>query len=48
MLEHLGEIDAAARLLQAVEKVTAAGVVTPDLGGRSTTRDVTSSVCDAL
>lgn len=48
MLEHLGEIDAAARLLQAVEKVTAAGVVTPDLGGRSTTRDVTSAVCDAL
>jgi tartrate dehydrogenase/decarboxylase / D-malate dehydrogenase len=48
MLEHLGEIDAAARLLQSVEKVTAAGVVTPDLGGRSTTRDVTSSVCDAL
>jgi tartrate dehydrogenase/decarboxylase/D-malate dehydrogenase len=48
MLEHLGEIDAAARLLQSVEKVTAAGVVTPDLGGRSTTRDVTSAVCDAL
>ena len=33
MLEHLGEIDAAARLLQSLEKVTAAGVVTPDLGG---------------
>jgi tartrate dehydrogenase/decarboxylase/D-malate dehydrogenase len=48
MLEHLGETDAAVRLLQSVEKVTAAGVVTPDLGGRSTTCDVTSSVCDAL
>jgi len=48
MLEHLGEKEAAARLLRAVGKVTAAGILTPDLGGRSTTRDVAAAVCDAL
>lgn len=48
MLEHLGEKDAASRLIQAVECVTASAVLTPDLGGKSTTRDVASSVCEAL
>jgi tartrate dehydrogenase/decarboxylase/D-malate dehydrogenase len=48
MLEHLGEHDAAARLMQAVERVTAAGVLTPDLGGKATTSEVTEAVCDAL
>src|SRR4030095_16561934 len=44
MLEHLGEIDAAARLLQAVESVTASGLYTPDLGRKATTREVTAAV----
>ncbi|MBO1078275.1 tartrate dehydrogenase [Roseomonas haemaphysalidis] len=48
MLEHLGEPDAATRLMAAVERVTAAGVLTPDLGGRATTREVTEAVCDAI
>ncbi len=48
MLEHLGEKDAALRLMQAVEQVTASGLHTPDLGGKATTRDVTSAVCDAI
>jgi tartrate dehydrogenase/decarboxylase / D-malate dehydrogenase len=48
MLEHLGETDAAVRLMEAVEKVTAAGILTPDLNGRSTTCDVAAAVCDAL
>jgi tartrate dehydrogenase/decarboxylase/D-malate dehydrogenase len=48
MLEHLGEKDAASRLIQAVECVTASAVLTPDLGGKATTRDVASSVCEAL
>ena len=48
MLEHLGEPDAAARLMTAVERVTAAGLLTPDLGGRATTREVTEAVCDAI
>lgn len=48
MLEHLGEPEAAARLMAAVERVTAAGVLTPDLGGRATTREVTEAVCEAI
>jgi len=48
MLEHLGERDAAARLMQAVEKVTAAGILTPDLNDHSTTRDVAAAMCDSL
>jgi tartrate dehydrogenase/decarboxylase/D-malate dehydrogenase len=48
MLEHLGEQDAALRLMQAVERVSASGVLTPDLGGKATTREVTAAVCDAL
>src|SRR5580698_1958493 len=48
MLEHLGEKDASLRLMQAVERVTASGLHTPDLGGKATTREVTSAVCDAI
>ncbi len=49
MLEHLGEADATARLLEAIERVTSAGdVVTPDLGGSATTEQVTDAVCEAL
>ena len=48
MLEHLGEKDAALRLMRAVERVTASGLLTPDLGGKATTREVTSAVCDAI
>ena len=48
MLEHLGEHDAAARLMSAVEKVTARRILTPDLGGEATTELVTEAVCDQL
>jgi tartrate dehydrogenase/decarboxylase/D-malate dehydrogenase len=48
MLEHLGEKDAAHQLMQAVERVTASGIHTPDLGGIATTREVTAAVCDAI
>ncbi|PWS36629.1 tartrate dehydrogenase [Falsiroseomonas bella] len=49
MLEHLGEGDAARRLMRAVEAVTARGeVLTPDLGGRATTAEVTDAVIAAL
>ena len=49
MLEHLGEKEAAARLMQAIERVTGAGVAfTADLGGKATTKQVTEAVCDAL
>jgi len=48
MLEHLGQADAGARLMKAVEKVTASGVHTPDLGGTAKTADVTRAVIAAL
>ncbi len=48
MLEHLGEREAAARLMQAVERVTAAGILTPDVGGTANTKDVTQAVCEAI
>ncbi len=49
MLEHLGEAPAAARLMTAVESVTADPALhTPDLGGRATTREVTDAVIGAL
>ncbi|MEQ8667050.1 MAG: tartrate dehydrogenase [Rhodospirillales bacterium] len=44
MLEHLGETAAAGRLMRAVDKVCEAGILTPDVGGRATTRDVTDAV----
>jgi tartrate dehydrogenase/decarboxylase/D-malate dehydrogenase len=45
MLEHLGENDAADRLMRAVEAVTSEGVLTPDIGGTATTQEVTVAVC---
>jgi tartrate dehydrogenase/decarboxylase / D-malate dehydrogenase len=48
MLEHLGEKDAAARLMRAIEQVTAAGILTPDVGGKATTRQVTDAMVDAI
>jgi len=48
MLEHLGERNAAERLMQAIERVTESGLHTPDLGGKATTREVTKAVCDAV
>jgi tartrate dehydrogenase/decarboxylase/D-malate dehydrogenase len=48
MLDHLGEPQAAARLMAAVEKVAESGIVTPDIGGSATTQEVTDAVCDAI
>ncbi|PJF09370.1 tartrate dehydrogenase [Pseudorhodobacter sp. MZDSW-24AT] len=48
MLEHLGEPAAAKRLMRAVEKVCADGVMTPDVGGSANTREVTEAVCEAI
>jgi len=49
MLEHLGEREAAERLMTAIERVTGSrSVLTPDLGGNATTDQVTEAVCDAL
>jgi tartrate dehydrogenase/decarboxylase/D-malate dehydrogenase len=46
MLEHLGEMEAARRLMQAIEQVTAdPRLHTRDLGGTAMTADVTAAVC---
>jgi tartrate dehydrogenase/decarboxylase/D-malate dehydrogenase len=48
MLEHLGEVAAARRLMTAIERVTAGRDLTPDLGGTASTAQVTDAVCQAL
>ena len=49
LLEHLGECDAAARVMQAIESVTANPALhTADLGGTATTAQVTKAVCNWL
>lgn len=49
MLEHLGETQAAANVMAALEQVTAAGEVrTPDLGGTASTMQVAEAVARRL
>ena len=49
MLEHLGEMDAARVLMNAIETITAdASLHTGDLGGKATTAQVTAAVCAQL
>jgi tartrate dehydrogenase/decarboxylase/D-malate dehydrogenase len=49
LLEHLGENEAAQRVMQAIESVTATpSLHTRDLGGNATTAEVTQAVCDFL
>lgn len=48
MLDHLGLETEAHRLMKAVEQVCAEGIMTPDLGGTNTTREVTDAVLEAV
>ena len=49
LLEHLGETAAAARVMQAIEAVTAdPSLHTRDLGGSATTAQVTAAVCERV
>lgn len=49
LLENLGEFDAAWRVMQAVEAVTANKALhTRDLGGTATTAQVTAAVCEFI
>ena len=49
LLEHLGEVDAARKVMQAIEQVTANPALhTRDLGGTATTAQVTRAVCEQL
>ncbi len=44
MLAWLGEEEASSQLMECVENVTESGVMTFDLGGQATTREVTAAV----
>ena len=49
LLEHLGELEGAAKLMKAIESVTAdRSLHTGDLGGSAKTVDVTQAVCRQL
>jgi tartrate dehydrogenase/decarboxylase/D-malate dehydrogenase len=49
LLEHLGEKEAAARLMKAIEEVTADPTLhTGDLGGKAKTTQVTAAVVSRL
>jgi tartrate dehydrogenase/decarboxylase/D-malate dehydrogenase len=48
MLEHLGEADAAARVMRAIEAVCRDGVRTRDTGGRASTTEVGDAVASRL
>ena len=48
MLDHLGEKEAANNLMKAIDATTAAGILTPDLGGTGTTESVAKAVIDRL
>ncbi len=49
MLEHLGEAEAAAAVLEHVERMLASdGPRTPDLGGNATTADVTAALVSSF
>jgi tartrate dehydrogenase/decarboxylase / D-malate dehydrogenase len=48
MLEHLGYKEAHDAILAAIERVTAEGPRTPDMGGRAGTSDVGKAIADAL
>jgi tartrate dehydrogenase/decarboxylase/D-malate dehydrogenase len=48
MLDHLGLAAEAARVMQAIEATTSAGVLTPDLGGTRTTSQVTDAIVGNL
>lgn len=49
LLEHCGQADAAARLMRAIERVTADGThLSRDLGGTADTREVTDAILDAV
>lgn len=44
MLEHLGEREAAALVMEGIEYVCSKGILTPDVGGSATTADVTRAL----
>jgi tartrate dehydrogenase/decarboxylase/D-malate dehydrogenase len=48
MLEHLGEVDAAAAVVRAVERVLEQGPRTRDIGGEASTEEVSKAIAEAV
>ena len=48
MLDHLGCPEAAASVMAAIERVIAAGLRTPDMGGRATTKEMGEAIAAAI
>jgi tartrate dehydrogenase/decarboxylase/D-malate dehydrogenase len=49
LLDHVGQAEAASRIERAIARVVAEGrVLTPDLGGRATTRELTAAIASAV
>ena len=48
MLAHFGLDDDSNRLMTAIERVCAAGIMTPDVGGTATTKEVTEAVIQVI
>jgi len=48
MLAHLGEATAEHQLMAAIEEVARDGVLTPDLGGKATTAEISTAIVEAI
>ncbi|NEU30894.1 tartrate dehydrogenase [bacterium LRH843] len=48
MLDHFGETELGEQVLSAIEGVTKEGIKTPDIGGTSTTDEVTDAICQVI
>ncbi|WP_010651278.1 tartrate dehydrogenase [Oceanobacillus massiliensis] len=48
MLDHIGEEEIGTLLLDVVESVTSDGIITPDIGGKHTTKEVTEELISRL
>ncbi|WP_337019873.1 tartrate dehydrogenase [Oceanobacillus massiliensis] len=48
MLDHIGEEEIGTLLLDVVESVTSDGIITPDIGGKHTTKEVTEEIISRL
>ena len=48
MLDHFGEVELGAKLLDVIEETTTAGMMTPDIGGHHSTIEVTNEIVRRL
>ena len=48
MLEHLGHLDAAQAIIDAIETILVEGPRTPDIGGEARTVDLGKAVAEAI